>query len=253
MAEKQVKEAKSSQENGGGKERQTVKLPGLSAEVKTGRDPRRTPSAAAGSARQLAGSSPSAELDDNRTNMGMRSPLVDPGLPAQPFFPMPMWANLMFMGPGTLGMPQLSDWESAEAEVTSSDEDGDGLFLGAPHQPEGEDHVDMVDLGGAVNISHDDEDGGEEVSGPVTDVTNDIWDKGRNPKTMKTLFEKYPRPSNVACHKVDLNEQVTAAIPKFARARDLRLQDVQGLIAPACVPAVRIVDALYSKNASLSP
>ena len=253
MAEKQVKEAKSSQENGGGKERQTVKLPGLSAEVKTGRDPRRTPSAAAGSARQLAGSSPSAELDDNLTNMGMRSPLVDPGLPAQPFFPMPMWANPMFMGPGTLGMPQLSDWESVEAEVTSSDEDGDGLSLGAPHQPEGEDDVDMVDLSGAVNIGHDDEDGGEEVSGPVVDVTNDIWDKGRNPKTMKTLFEKYPRPSNVACHKVDLNEQVIAAIPKFARARDLRLRAVQGLIARACVPAVRIVDALYSKNASLSP
>ena len=44
------------------------------------------------------------------------------------------------------------------------------------------------------------------------------------------------------------NDEVISAIPKFARARDLRLRSIQGTIARASVPAVRIVDALFTKE-----
>ena len=106
--------------------------------------------------------------------------------------------------------------------------------------------------GGRQAMGHEDEDRGPNITGPVADVANDIWQKGRNPKTMKTLFEKYPRPANVDCVKVDLNE-VTSAVNKFAWARDLRLRAVQGLIARAAVPTVCIIDVLYDKENKISP
>ena len=143
---------------------------------------------------------------------------------------------------------QVWDDEDSDEDVTS---------IGSLDQAQGREATqdgglgDELELTGGV-VLHEDEDGGPDVTDDVARVANDIWEKGRKAQTMKSLFEKYPRPGNVACQKVDLNEEVISAILKFARARDLRLRAVQGMIARACVPAVRMVDALYKKDTKLS-
>ena len=80
----------------------------------------------------------------------------------------------------------------------------------------------------------------------VAKMVNDLWAKERNPKIIKTLYEQHPTPENtLKMGKVDLNEEVISAIPKHVRARDLKIQAIQGVMARA---AVKIVDSLYAKK-----
>ena len=251
MAEKQLTQSLSKPEMSGNSK---VTLPAVNTSSTTppNRIPKnggKTASAAAGSARQLHAGS-----DD----MTMRSPLVDPGLArqtSQPFYdypmPMGMW-NPMLMGQRFMPSVPHMTWDEDDS---GDDEESclDGDQVDEVGETGCDDDIDKLDLLGAVHSVHDDEDGGPDVSNSVASVTNDIWDKGCNSKTMKTLFEKYPWPGNVSCYKVDLNDEVISAVPKWSRARDLRLRAVQGMIARESVPAVRIVDALYNKDKALPP
>ena len=249
MAEKQLTQSLSKPEMSGNSK---VTLPAVntSGTTTTNRIPKnggKTASAAAGSARQLHAGS-----DD----MTMRSPLVDPGLArqtSQPFYdypmPMGMW-NPMLMGQGFMPSVPHMMWD----EDDSGDDDEsclDGDQVDDVGETGCDDDIDKLDLLGVVHSVHDDEDGGPDVSdsvaSPMTSGTKAAT------QTMKTLFEKYQRPGNVSCYKVDLNDAVISAVLKWSRARDLRLRAVQGMIARASVPAVRIVDALYNKDKALPP
>ena len=44
---------------------------------------------------------------------------------------------------------------------------------------------------------------------------------------------------------MDLTDEVISAVLKCSQAKNLLLQAIQGMIARASVPAVRIVDELY--------
>ena len=186
MAEKQLQQDGCSSMSKADPKSDQVMLPPVSTESK--KTPKRTPSAAAGSARQLP------DIDSSLTQSAgqrdtdgftMRSPLVDPGTGRQQnYYPMPManqmpMGNPMFMGPGMMGIPMDHAWEDDDGEDYEDDAPLGTLDPG--HEPAIDVQMedDLLDLGGGVAL-HDDKDGGPEVSEAVANVMNDMWEKGRN-------------------------------------------------------------------------
>ena len=128
----------------------------------------------------------------------------------------------------------------------------DPVDLDGDHDDPDDADADEGDLLQAAWARLADEDDGPPLTGQVAGVINDIWSEGRKPSVVKELCEKHPRPSNMDVHKLDLNDEVIAAVPKWARARDLRLRAIQGNIARASVPAARIIDGLYAKTSTMT-
>ena len=117
-----------------------------------------------------------------------------------------------------------------------------------PDAPEADDD-DENGLDLLESFHRDEGETGPAINENVAKMVNDLWAKGRDPKIIKTLCEQYPTPENtLQVGKVDLNEEVISAIPKHVRARDLKIQAIQGVMARAAVPAVKIVDSLYAKK-----
>ena len=77
---------------------------------------------------------------------------------------------------------------------------------------------------------------------------NGIWGEERAPIKVKAILEKYPRPSNVNCHKVDINSDVLSATGQVAKNWDAKLRSVQGNIARCAVPAVKMAEGLLAKQ-----
>ena len=99
----------------------------------------------------------------------------------------------------------------------------------------------------AIRQRYADEDGAPADEG-LAQIVNKIWKRGKDAQVAKSLYEKYPRPSNITPQKVDINEEVMTSLPKFARARDMRLRAVQAGIARAVVPSLRAAEALYANR-----
>ena len=75
-------------------------------------------------------------------------------------------------------------------------------------------------------------------------AVNAMWKKGKDAERAKELYRTYPRPSNLAAQKVDINTEIVAALPKHAKTKDISLRAVQTAIARATVPAVDIATRL---------
>ena len=205
---------------------------------------KKTPSAAAGSKVQLLSLKTDRSFqtdqdvpDGSRAdNLEYRSPLRDQQT-------VPLMAA--YLPPMPYGDPygqyghQYSPWPLMEEEKVPEEDalwDDDQLDP-RPDAPEAEDdNENGLDL--LESFRGDKVETGPPINENVAKMANDLWAKGRDPKIIKTLCEQYPTPENtLQVGKLDLNE-VISAIPKHVRARDLKIQDIQGVMARAAVPAV---------------
>ena len=249
--------------------------------------PRRKPSAAAGSATQLQQTNANGLAATDRQGHGlatgntarrrsvsttddddmmMRSPLMNLGFGWGGYGSMPSLYGAHPWGPGAMPMMPPPSWPMGGQPMVDDDQYDDDQ----PDDTVADDTaIDPVDLDGDQDVPDDadadegdllqaararlaDEDDGPPLTGQVAGVINDIWSEGRKPSVVKELCEKHPRPSNMDVHKLDMNDEVIAAVPKWARARDLRLRAIQGNIARASVPAARIIDGLYAKTSTMT-
>ena len=89
------------------------------------------------------------------------------------------------------------------------------------------------DLLSEVRDRYADEDG-PELKKELADIANTIWRKGRDPTVLKDVLQSFPRPRNVACHKVDINPEVLVGLLKKSKLKDLRLRAAQSSVARTC-------------------
>ena len=59
---------------------------------------------------------------------------------------------------------------------------------------------------------------------------------------------KHPRPQNLTAQKVEINSEVLSSISSLAKNRDAKLKAVQGGLARATVPAVKIAEAAMNND-----
>ena len=109
------------------------------------------------------------------------------------------------------------------------------------------DEDDDADILGMYGKRYEDEDGPALHEG-LAKLANSIWGKGRDPKTIKEMMEKHPRPSNVKAQKVNINPEVLNGLQKPARIRDIKLRAIQNCMARATVPPLKIAEKLLDKN-----
>ena len=114
-----------------------------------------------------------------------------------------------------------------------------------------EDGDEIDDLLEAYRQRYDDEDG-QAIHYGLAKLVNTIWAKGRGPKTLTTMFEKYPRPSNVESWGVDIIPDVINGLQKPARIHDMRLCAVQGSVARATVPSLKLAEKILNLVRSIS-
>ena len=81
---------------------------------------------------------------------------------------------------------------------------------------------------------------GEPVGEKLANLTNQLWDKGRDCQRLRECYEQHARPSNV--HKIDINDEVVNAIPQHVKVRDIRLRAAQGVVARAAVPTMKVME-----------
>ena len=194
------------------------------------------------------------------------SPLMPPGMPgAWAMMPPPhgyvhpssVWGP---QGMGTLWYGAGEDeWDSEaqswqDLEEPSSDmiENGDNeMEIEEIHDinPDGDTgpQDEDIDLLANHRARYLDEDG-TPVSPHLASLINTMWDKGRDKNLMKECYERHARPDNVNVHKIDMNEEIISTLPKFARTRDIRLRAIQGGVARAVVPVMKLIDTQLGKT-----
>ena len=181
-----------------------------------------------------------------------------PGFPGYPSYPPQPWMMPMhsyqYVPSGYVGS-EADD----EADDCWGDDDDDGGENTDPaeqedHGDHGDDDAasdgtsdDPLSILGAYRRRYADEDG-PPVEKELATAINGIWGEKRAPQKVKAILEKYPRPSNVNCHKVDINSDVLSAIGRVAKNRDAKLRSVQGNIARCAVPAVKLAEGLLAKQ-----
>lgn len=57
-----------------------------------------------------------------------------------------------------------------------------------------------------------------------------------------------PKPENVILHRVDMNEEILTGLGSLAKAKDIRLRNIQANIARSAIPMTQIVNDLVSKT-----
>ena len=130
-----------------------------------------------------------------------------------------------------------------ELEVEDSEKD-EHLSSGESDEGEGGTEGDLLS---EFRDRYADEDG-PELKKELADIANTIWRKGRDPTVLKDVLQSYPRPRNVACHKVDINPEVLMGLPKQSKSKDLSLRAAQSSVARTCVPPLRMAEALLSNK-----
>ena len=179
-------------------------------------------------------------------------------------YPQPPVADRWYYGPpvryGPVSGPMMT--ASAPTETTGTDENA--LISGAtaadallPTQNTG---GEKTGGGGDPEDLFDgywdrfEEENGPPVDGKLAKIANAIWSQGRNTTIMKETFWKYPRPENVSCYKVDVNDKILQGLTRnqTAKNRDSRLRTAQGTVARACLPAVKIAEAVMDRTKEIS-
>ena len=179
-------------------------------------------------------------------------------------YPQPPAAEMCYYGPpvryGPVSGPMMT--ASAPTETTGTDENAlisrataaDALL---PSENTGGEKTggdgDPEDLFDGYRDRFEEENG-PPVDGKLAKIANAIWSQGRNTTIMKETFAKYPRPENVSCYKVDVNDEILQGLTRnqTAKNRDSRLRTAQGTVARACLPAVKIAEAVMDWTKEIS-
>ena len=150
-------------------------------------------------------------------------------------------------GLGTIPEPAMSEGDDPDDwGLSQGDSDSEETTMeGTPTD------IDPNSLLGAYRLQFS-EDVGPPLEKEVADTVNAIWSERRDPKIVKQIGEKYPKPANVCCQKVDINSDVLNGISKTIRARDTKLRAIQGSIAKSALPAVKMVEGLLAKDTAKS-
>ena len=104
---------------------------------------------------------------------------------------------------------------------------------------------------GAYRKRYADEDGPPTESS-LAKTINEIWCEKRDPKKVKQILEKYPKPQNVNCHKVDINVDVQNGLSRNAKNRNAKLRTIQGSVARCAVPALKIAEGVLTNKLTKS-